>query len=263
MYRTSFHSGGHHPSWSQRVENVAVVMGQADIVILAVSVAGLALIAYVIWTLTRSKEGRHRHPRRQEVQEEEIEEEGEEEEEERDDVQGQEAVPQGGLRRRARAGEVEANADPEPVDFTGMTKKEIAKIEKKRAKAQQREAMEAMREERREMEENRMQLLREREAEKEEEFRAKEEERKREKAKEEMKRIKAYNHLKDPFPDYIINMLSIEAAQKLGTSSTGRVGSFDAFISYVKDKKVIALILCDNDDVITVYFSGHIPGGTV
>jgi hypothetical protein len=49
-----------------------------------------------------------------------------------------------------------------------MTKKEIAKVEKRRVKAQQREAMEAEREERKEKEEERMLILRERESEKDE-----------------------------------------------------------------------------------------------
>ena len=181
-------------------------MGQSDLIILAVSLLGFVLIGYFIWGLTKQKErSAHLNNREDEV------------------LNGGEQQRQRGNLRRRRGGgggdggvndednvdnddaedEQDARGDTEP-NLAGMTKKEIAKIEKRRAKAQQREAMEADREERKEREEARMQMLREREQEKEEEFQLREEERLRELAAEEKERQLAYNHWKDPYPDHVL-----------------------------------------------------------
>lgn len=224
-------------------------MGQSDVIILAVSLLGFALIGYFLFSLTKQKGGRALNAR-------------DDNDGERD---GNQHRPRGNLRRR-RVGVANENNDNEDEedegddnqqgenepDLTGMTKKEIAKIEKRRAKAQQREAMEAEREERKEREEARMELLREREQERDEEFRLKEMERLRELAAEEQQRKDAYNHWKDPFPDHILTFptdMAIATASSSTSSSTGATESrnktaaemaevHERFIASVKEAKV-------------------------
>ena len=181
-------------------------MSQSDLIILSVCFIGFSCIGYFLYMLTKQKEKVERNI-------------------DVDNMGGrvEPRVVRGNARRR-RGGEV-ANVDENAgdddddhddennenlernaaaSDLSGLSKKEIAKIEKRRAKAQQREAMEAEREERKEREEMRMQLLRERELEKEEEFRAKEEERLRQLDAENKRKQEAYNHWKDAYPDHIV-----------------------------------------------------------
>lgn len=219
-------------------------MGQSDLIILAVSLLGFGLIGYFILSLTKQKErGAHVNHRDDEV------------------LNGEEQQRQRGNLRRRRGGggavddednmndenvedEQVARGDTEP-DLAGMTKKEIAKIEKRRAKAQQREAMEAEREERKEKEEARMQMLREREQEKEEEFQLREAERRREVAAEERERQLAYNHWKDPYPDHV---LTFPIAPNLGKkvlpwdkSAEEAATMKESVLAYVKSTKVCFL----------------------
>lgn len=220
-------------------------MGQSDLIILAVSLIGFVLIGFVILNLTKQKErGANLHNR------------GDDEV-----LNGREQQRQRGNLRRRRAGEGGVNGednvndediedeqdigvDTEP-NLAGMTKKEIAKIEKRRAKAQQREAMEAEREERKEREEARMQMLREREQEKEEEFQQREAERLRELAVEEKERQLAYNHWKDPYPDHV---LTFPVAPNVGKKvlpwdkSAEEASYMKASVkAYVNSAKVISL----------------------
>lgn len=218
-------------------------MGQSDLIILAVSLLGFAFIGYFVFSLTKPAKGGlalHNH----------------------DEDAGDQHRPRGNLRRRRGGGvandevaDEDENDDNDPhdqdegePDFTGMTKKEIAKIEKRRAKAQQREAMEAEREDRKEKEEARMEMLREREQEKDEEFRLKETERLRELAAEEQQRRDTYNHWKDPFPDHILSFPTATAVASVSSASTGVTDNktpaevavlHEQYVAYIREKKVI------------------------
>jgi hypothetical protein len=222
-------------------------MGQSDFIILAVSLLGFAFIGYFLFSLTKQKSRGHDDAHHHEE----------------DDRDGDQHRPRGNARRRRGGGAVnneedggdddggeEENGNAEP-DLSGMTKKEIAKVEKRRAKAQQREAMEAEREERKEREEARMELLRERELEKDEEFARREEERRRELAAEEQRRRDAYNHWKDPFPDHVITFptdpFSSDAASAVAfkdSENTVEDVMVGEIVTFIKEAKVCCRTVC-------------------
>jgi ATPase subunit of ABC transporter with duplicated ATPase domains len=119
--------------------------------------------------------------------------------------------------------EEDEEGDDEEPDFSNMSKKDIAKHEKRRAKAAQRQQEEAYREERREREEKRMEALREREQQKEKEFELKQQEADRLRKIEEKRLADAYNAWKDP--------VVVEDSEEVLSN----------ICSYVIDKKVVSI----------------------
>lgn len=116
-----------------------------------------------------------------------------------------------------------------------MSKKDIAKHEKRRAKAAARQQEEAYREERREREEKRMEALRERELQKEKEFEMKQQEVERLRKIEEKRLADAYNAWKDP--------VSVEGSE----------GLLENIASYVIEKQIVSIETIAKDFSLPVY----------
>lgn len=141
------------------------------------------------------------------------------------------------LRRRRRNGEDNAGSeeegdegDDDDEDKLHMSKKELLRIEKKRAKAEAKAQMDAMRDTRREKESKREDLYRERALEREQEFLRKEEEAARLKAEKEQKERDEYNPWKEVF-----------TFESIGMTSDMVTVTQQKILDFIKENKVVLI----------------------